>query len=254
MKNFLAVLLVVAGFAVSAHAQVGNFIKASDFAQYTAVCENAVAASSGQICTVRGNGVFVTPSGIQFIPFATNTSLSISASGGTAETVTPSAVSCDGSGPNSTCTFTATYSYAHNAGFTITSGRRGELEAQNAAPGGSLILSQNTVAVTMSGATSTASSVFPDGAIMQAVNVLVTTTITGATSFKIGDGSDDDRWGATIGLTAGTKTGPADYTASGIGQVTSAQNVVLTAVGGAASFSAGVVKVQGTYLLSAFAK
>jgi hypothetical protein len=112
------------------------------------------------------------------------------------------------------------------------------------------ILSENvaTGTITCSGATSTASNVIPAGAIVLGTVIRVTTLITGCTSIKIGDGSDDDRWGASIALTAGTTTSAANFTAATFAPTTATASVVLTAVGGGASFSAGVVRYDVHYL------
>jgi len=98
----------------------------------------------------------------------------------------------------------------------------------------------------LSGATATATSLIPAGSFIVGVTARVTTLITGATSFDIGDGSDVDLWGATIGVAANTTTTIADFTATGFGQYTAANNVVLTANGG--NFSAGAVRLVVHYL------
>lgn len=97
---------------------------------------------------------------------------------------------------------------------------------------------------TLSGATTNCggSTFIPAGATVDGCIVRVTTTITGATSFKIGDGSDDDKWGATIALTAGTTTTGANFTAAAGAPYAAGANLVITAVGGAASFSAGALR------------
>jgi hypothetical protein len=74
----------------------------------------------------------------------------------------------------------------------------------------------------------------------------VTTTITGATSFDIGDGTDVDRWGAAIALTSGTTTSLANITISNPVYYAAATNVVLTANG--ANFTAGAVRLTVHYL------
>ena len=98
----------------------------------------------------------------------------------------------------------------------------------------------------LSGASVTATNLIPAGCFLLGVTVRVTTAITGATSFSIGDGSDADRWGATIAVAAGTTTTIANFTANGFGQFTAANNVVLTANGG--DFATGAVRVTAHYL------
>ena len=93
----------------------------------------------------------------------------------------------------------------------------------------------------MTGATVTATNLIPAASFIVGVTVRVTTTITGATTFTIGDGSDPDRWGAVIALSSGTTTTIADFTAAGFGQFATANDVVLTATG--ANFTAGAVRI-----------
>ena len=99
----------------------------------------------------------------------------------------------------------------------------------------------------LSGATATASSLIPAGSMVIGVSTRVTTAITGATSFDIGDGSDVDRWGASIAIGLGTTSDPTDFADNTIQwQTSAAGDVVLTANGG--SFSAGDVRIVVTYL------
>lgn len=73
------------------------------------------------------------------------------------------------------------------------------------------------------------------------VTVRVLTTITGATSFSIGDGSDVDRWGANIALTANTTTSIANFTTTAPVYNTALSSIVLTANG--SNFLSGTVRV-----------
>lgn len=98
----------------------------------------------------------------------------------------------------------------------------------------------------LSGATATSTNLIPDGALVLAVVTRVTTAITGATSFDIGDGVDADRWGATIAVAAGTTSGHADYTATTVQIFTSANSIVLTANG--SNFTGGAVRVTVYYI------
>lgn len=108
------------------------------------------------------------------------------------------------------------------------------------------ITSVTTELTGLSGATATASSLIPDGALIVGVTVRVTTTITGATSFEIGDGSDPDRWGTLIGLTSGTTTTGADFTIGTVEILLAAGDVVLTANG--SDFTAGAVRIVAYYM------
>lgn len=100
-------------------------------------------------------------------------------------------------------------------------------------------------------ATITATNLIPAKSIVLGVNCRVLSTFSNAslTSFNIGDGTTANLWGATIPLTAGTKTSSADYTASGatLRWFGSANNVVLTGVG--ANFAAnGSARLEVIYL------
>ena len=108
------------------------------------------------------------------------------------------------------------------------------------------IRSATTELTGLTGATVTASSLIPDGALIVGVTVRVTTTITGATSFDIGDGTDVDRWGVTIGLPSGTTTTGADFTSGTVEILLAAGDVVLTANG--PDFSAGAVRIVAYYM------
>lgn len=95
----------------------------------------------------------------------------------------------------------------------------------------------------LSGATTSATNLIPAGTVVQGCVARVTTLITSgaATSFKIGDGSDDDKWGATIAFAAGTKTTSTNFTAAGPTLYTSDTSVVLTPNTG--TFTAGAVRI-----------
>lgn len=108
------------------------------------------------------------------------------------------------------------------------------------------LASASALVATTSGATVTATGLIPAGCFLVGVCVRVTTAITGATSFDVGDGSDADRWGNNIAVAAGTTTTIADYTAAGYGQFTTANDVVLTATG--SDFTAGAVRITAYYL------
>lgn len=99
--------------------------------------------------------------------------------------------------------------------------------------------------------TETLTGAIPAGAQVLGVVARVTTEITGGggiSAFDLGDGVDQDLYGASIALTAGTTVDHTDYTASPATQVwsSSAGNLVLTADTG--TFSAGVINVQVFYI------
>lgn len=110
-------------------------------------------------------------------------------------------------------------------------------------------LSFKTVVATtdaLSGATATLTNLIPAGSLVLGVVCEVTTAITGATTFKVGDGSDDDRWGALVAIAAGSKSSSANFTGTQPAFFGSANSVVLTANG--SNFTAGVVRVIVHYL------
>jgi hypothetical protein len=78
------------------------------------------------------------------------------------------------------------------------------------------------------------------------VTARVVIAITGAASFDIGDGVDQDRWGAGIAITAATTSDNTDWTDGTISCFPSANDVVLTPIGGA--FTAGSVRVTIHYM------
>jgi len=100
----------------------------------------------------------------------------------------------------------------------------------------------------LSGATGTASSLIPAGAWVVSVTAENKSTIAGSlASYKVGDGTDTDRWGGTIPLTNGNlyKLSSGVNIAS-IPLYTSANNVVVTAEGG--TFSSGTIEITVYYL------
>lgn len=98
----------------------------------------------------------------------------------------------------------------------------------------------------LAGATATATNLIQAGWLVLGVTTRVTTTITGATTFKIGDGTDDDKWGAAIALPSGTTTRGSDFTVLTPSFYTANTSVVLTANG--ANFTGGAVRVVVTYI------
>ena len=74
------------------------------------------------------------------------------------------------------------------------------------------VKSVSTTTGALSGASKTLSSLIPAGALVLGVVCEVLTAITGATTFKVGDGTDDDRWGAAVPIAAGSKSSSANFT------------------------------------------
>jgi hypothetical protein len=99
----------------------------------------------------------------------------------------------------------------------------------------------------MSGASVTASSLIPAGVLVLGVSTRVTTAVTGASDFDIGDGVDVDRWGAGVAIGAGSTTDGTDFTDNTVSWTTaSAGDVVLTANG--SNFLTGAVRIVVTYM------
>ncbi|HEU00507.1 hypothetical protein LCGC14_0987170 [marine sediment metagenome] len=108
-------------------------------------------------------------------------------------------------------------------------------------------LKQATTEVTgMSGATVTATTLIPAGSLVVGVSLRVTTNITGANTFDVGDGVDVDRWGAAVALASSTTTDIADFTILNPVNYAAATDVVLTANG--PDFTAGAVRLTVHYL------
>lgn len=108
------------------------------------------------------------------------------------------------------------------------------------------IASVSALLSALEGATVEAEDLIPAGSLVLGVTTRVTTVITGATSYSVGDGTDADRWGATIAVTAGTTSGLADITIASPVYYAAATSVVLTAAG--SDFTAGAVRVTVHYI------
>lgn len=95
------------------------------------------------------------------------------------------------------------------------------------------------------GSTHTFSNLIPAGCFLKGLGTRITETIVGATTVQVGDGSDVDLWGVSADVSVNTTTDYTDYTAAGaVGTLYIAANdVVITAVGGAADFSDGTMRV-----------
>jgi parallel beta-helix repeat protein len=112
--------------------------------------------------------------------------------------------------------------------------------------GGFEIITKTTELTGMSGATVTWSSAIPTGVIVIGVSGIVTTLITGASAFDIGDGSDADLFGNDIGLAADTKFDLTESNGVLPARYTSATDIVLTAI--TSNFTAGAVRLTVTYI------
>jgi hypothetical protein len=95
----------------------------------------------------------------------------------------------------------------------------------------------------LSGASVTAPTQIPNGALVLAVSARITTAITGATSFEVGVSGTLGQFGTGIGVTLGSTNegmiGPTGFY--------SATSIILTAAGG--NFTAGAVRLSVMYLM-----
>lgn len=108
------------------------------------------------------------------------------------------------------------------------------------------IVKSVTGAVTLAGATSATGNIIPVGSFVIGVATTTTTTITGASGYQVGDGSDADRWGDITGTAVGTDSDNTDSTANPTGYFAAASAVTLTAK--TSNFTGGVVQVTVFYL------
>jgi hypothetical protein len=151
--------------------------------------------------------------------------------------------------PDNTKSFSLAVSDGSVASFTGPAG--GIISLKTSTYGGALyVRTYETITGALSGASVTVTGALPVGIIL-GVTVRVTTAITGATSFDVGNGSDVDAWGATIAPTLGTTTTVANFTLATPPINAATGNVVLTANG--SNFTGGVVRVTTHYLALAAA-
>ena len=111
--------------------------------------------------------------------------------------------------------------------------------------GAKYIVRHVTASVTLSGATTTATGFFPDGAMYPMLSGRVSTLITGASGSNIGDGVDPDMFGANVALAAGTQIGPATFTAALPTTLFAPLDIVFTAL--TSDYTAGAVFLDGVY-------
>jgi hypothetical protein len=101
----------------------------------------------------------------------------------------------------------------------------------------------------LSGATYTTTIEIPAYAHLVGVTTRVTTAVTGATTYDVGDGTDVDLWGGTIGVTLGSQSRTADFTnVAAVGAAATSRTVTLTANG--SDFTGGVVEICLHYIFT----
>lgn len=115
------------------------------------------------------------------------------------------------------------------------------------------IKTATTTVNSVAGTTLTASNLIPASSMVVGVTIRITTglgTTNGLTSIAIGDGTDVDRWGTGIAITANTTTNIANFTISSPVYYTAATNVVITGTGdGGNEFdTTGVIRITVHYI------
>jgi hypothetical protein len=138
MKHIFLLTCLVA--AAAAQFPVAGTNSATAYGQWTVRATTSVSAGSDQMFLSPGQ---VTAIGFGSFPAVTNGTPLYISDGADSETVTPSEVSCPmNAGSDFSCSFTATFVYAHNAGVEVSSGSDGLQEAVNAllSSGGTVVI------------------------------------------------------------------------------------------------------------------
>ncbi|NCC37580.1 MAG: hypothetical protein EOM24_37060 [Chloroflexia bacterium] len=110
-------------------------------------------------------------------------------------------------------------------------------------------LSTKTIreALTLTGESTTTTIAIPKYSHLIGVTTRVTTEITGATGYTVGDGTDPDLWGDKTGTAVGTTTDAADFTAvDALGPDGADRTITITPKGD--PFTAGVLEICAFYL------
>lgn len=120
-------------------------------------------------------------------------------------------------------------------------------DGTSSANGANAVLQAATVqSGTLAGASVTLSNLIPAGSLVLGVVGRVTTAITGATSFGVGDAAAGTQYGANVAIALGTTFGLTGVTLTSPKFYPSATSVVLTANG--SNFTGGVVRVTVYYV------
>jgi hypothetical protein len=175
----------------------------------------SVGAAAGTTTITLTNGYVILTDGRKIYPFTGVPSLPsiLIDLGGSSETVTPSSASCSTPEIPNTCQLTATFTYAHGAGATVSSGSGGISEAINDAAinGGGVVywtIDPGIVTLSTGGANTTLGSVnIPTRSVVLGATARVTTTVTGCSGgWSLGYSSGTEFGAANTTLTAGTTT------------------------------------------------
>lgn len=140
IKNFAISLLAVLALCGSAVAQANPTSFAGEFRAWSfayGIAPNVPALTvdlgsntSGTYSVTVARGQVALADGTKIAPLSTNAKVTIGL-GANQETVIPSSVSCSTPTIVDSCTFTATFSFAHNTGDRVSSGTVGLQEAVN---------------------------------------------------------------------------------------------------------------------------
>jgi hypothetical protein len=105
---------------------------------------------------------------------------------------------------------------------------------------------KQTLSALSGSSVSTTGTLIPDGAVVVGVTTRVATALSGATGYKVGDGTDADRWGDITGTAIGTTSDNSNWTAGSIECFIAGGEVTLTANG--SNFAGGDIEVCVFYL------
>ena len=234
-KDTGAFPIIGIGTAPGSGVALGIKSQTSDAASFAINCSSQ---AGGTLFWVRGSGQVLG----QFFQ---------AASAGTA--VTPAFIAANNTGMYSpgtnqlafstNSTVALTFDASQNATFQNTLSFNGTT-TNNGAFG--TIQAATTSSGALSGASVTLSNLIPAGSLVLGVVTRVTTAITGATSFGIGDAAAGTQYGATIAVASGTTTTIANTTLTSPKFYPSATSIVLTANG--SNFTGGVVRVTVYYV------
>jgi len=108
---------------------------------------------------------------------------------------------------------------------------------------------KRAVLTTTAAATAVSTDFFPANSLVLALNARVKTILAGPTSWLLGNETDDNAFGDTLALAAGTLTNWADWTAVKPLLVAAEENLVITR-GSATDFTAGGVVAVTAWILS----
>lgn len=96
--------------------------------------------------------------------------------------------------------------------------------------------------LTLSGASVTSTVEFPNQCIILGCSVRVIDAITGATSFDVGDGSDVDRFGGSLGISAGSTNQGT------VGPQGNYSGTTVTVTANGSNFTGGTVRICLHYI------